>query len=202
MAITPLFLFNSALLGVGLAMDAFTVSAANGLADPYMSRKRHLIIALAFAWFQFLMPIIGWFCVSTVARYFTLFQKAIPWISLILLSWIGGSMVTDGIKARKESGAPSENEDKKGLLTAGTLLLQGIATSIDALSVGFTIADYPFPMALLASLIIGGVTFLLCYLGVNLGKTAGSRLESTASILGGCILLFIGIEIFIRGFFF
>ena len=202
MALSFFFIFQSALLGVGLAMDAFTVSAANGLADPYMSRKRHMIIALGFGFFQFLMPIIGWVCVSTIARYFTLFQRAIPFISLILLCWIGGKMIIEGIRAREGSADQSESVKKRDYLTAGTLLVQCIATSIDALSVGFAIADYPFPMALLSSFIIGGVTFLLCYLGVSLGKTAGSRLESTASILGGFILLFIGFEIFIRGFFF
>lgn len=188
------FLINSAVLGVGLAMDAFSVSAANGLHQPKMRRRTQCVIAGTFAGFQFLMPMIGWFCVHTIAAYFQVFQKFIPWIALLLLAGIGGKMLADGIRAGRKEG---ETVSRK--LTAGVLLLQGVATSIDALSVGFTIAGYGGREALTASLIIAAVTFVICVGGVSVGRIFGTRLSGKASVLGGCILLFIGIEIFVKG---
>lgn len=187
------FFFNSILLGVGLAMDAFSVSMANGLHEPKMKKKRMCGIAGVFALFQALMPMIGWICVHTIVQYFRAFEKFIPWIALFLLLYIGGSMLLEGIK-----GEEDEEEHRVG---KRALLVQGIATSIDALSVGFTIADYGFVMALVCSLIIAAVTFFICYGGVEIGKTVGTKLSTKASILGGVILIFIGIEIFVTGVF-
>lgn len=195
-----LFLFNNILLGVGLAMDAFSVSIANGLDDPHMSKKRMCTIAGCYGFFQWLMPMTGWFCVHTVATYFKVFQKFIPWIALILLCWIGGKMLIEGIgkiSSKKVKKEEIKEEHKK--LSAGTLLLQGIATSIDALSVGFTIADYRCPQAFLASLIIAIVTFGICMSGLLFGKRFGEKLADKASLLGGLILIGIGIEIFVTG---
>ena len=79
------FFVNSLLLGVGLAMDAFSVSLANGLNEPHMPKRKFVFIAATFAFFQALMPMIGWVCVHTIAQYFQSFEKAIPWIALILL---------------------------------------------------------------------------------------------------------------------
>ncbi len=186
------FFFNSILLGVGLAMDAFSVSLANGLADPKMKKSKMCGIAGVFAGFQIAMPLIGWVCVSTVAQYFTAFEKLIPWIALILLGYIGGKMLYEGIKNR-------ESEEEKAALGLRALLVQGVATSIDALSVGFTIADYSPLNALLACLLIGCVTFVICFFGLTLGKKFGTRLAGKADILGGAILIFIGLEIFIKG---
>lgn len=190
-----LFVFNSILLGVGLAMDAFSVSAANGLNDPKMKAGRMNLIAGTFSFFQFLMPMLGWVCVHTIIAYFKSFQKLIPWIALILLVYIGGSMIHDALKN------DAAEEEEKGL-TIATLLLQGIATSIDALSVGFTIADYDFAMALISALIIAVVTYLICLGGLCIGKTFGTRLAGKANILGGVVLIFIGIEIFVKGVLF
>lgn len=189
-----MFLFNSTLLGVGLAMDAFSVSMANGLNEPHMRRRRMALIAGVFAGFQFLMPMIGWFCVHTIARLFQAFEKYIPWIALILLLYIGGKMLLDGLRPQNDEG------DTPRVGFAG-LMIQGIATSIDALSVGFTIVDYDFPMAFVCSLIIAVVTFVICVAGCRLGKTFGTRLAGKSQILGGCILIVIGVEIFIKGVF-
>lgn len=186
------FFMNSALLGVGLAMDAFSVSMANGLADPRMSRSRMSLIAGCFAFFQALMPMTGWLCVHTIAQIFTQFQQLIPWIALILLGFIGGKMLLEGIRGEDEA------EEAAGL-GIGTLLVQGVATSIDALSVGFTISEYGALMALVCSLIIAAVTFVICMGGLVIGKRFGTKLASKASILGGVILIAIGIEIFIGG---
>lgn len=187
------FVFNSILLGVGLAMDAFSVSMANGLNMPNMSRGWKLAIPLTFAGFQFLMPVIGWFCVRTIAEAFSAFQRSIPWIALALLLFIGGKMLLEGLR-----GGAADDGDAAALSPA-VLLMQGVATSIDALSVGFTIAEYDALRALSAGLIIAGVTFAICVLGLRLGQRFGTRLSARASLLGGGILIAIGIEIFVTG---
>ena len=190
-----LFFMNSALLGVGLAMDAFSVSLANGMNEKKMKKSRMAYIAGGYAFFQFLMPMVGWICVHTIVQLFGQFQKCIPWIALILLLYIGGSMIWESVKGEEEI-----EEVKK--LSFAVLMLQGIATSIDALSVGFTIADYGFVMALVCSIIIAVVTFAICETGLYLGKTLGTKLAGKADVLGGVILTGIGIEIFVKGVFF
>lgn len=189
-----LFFFNSVLLGAGLAMDAFSVSLANGLNEPGMNRRKMCGIAGVFAFFQALMPMLGWICVHTVVRHFRAFAKCIPWIALFLLAFIGGKMLKEGISSR-ESGAKAPE------LGAGTLFLQGVATSIDALSVGFAIAEYGFFMAAVCALIIAAVTFVICLAGLAIGKKFGTKFAGRAAVLGGTILIFIGLEIFITGVF-
>ena len=188
------FFFNSILLGVGLAMDAFSVSLANGLNEPGMKKGRMGLVAGVFSLFQFAMPMIGWICVSTIAQYFEAFEKMIPWIALILLCYIGGKMLVEGIHSK-------DSEEEKPAVGFTALLVQGVATSIDALSVGFTISDHNFPQALLACLLIGVVTFFICFAGLAIGKKAGTKLAGKAGIFGGAILIFIGLEIFITSWF-
>ena len=185
------FFLNSVLLGVGLAMDAFSVSLANGLHDPHMSCRRGTIIAGTFAGFQAAMPMLGWVCVHTIVELFSSFETFIPWIALALLGYIGGKMLVEGIKG--------EEAEEAAELSAGALFVQGVATSIDALSVGFTISEYGWGMALVCSLIIAVVTFLVCTAGLSLGKKFGTKLSGKASILGGVILIGIGFEIFVTG---
>ena len=193
-----IFFVNSVLLGVGLAMDAFSVSLANGLNEAQMKKGRMCFIAGVYAFFQFAMPMIGWICVHTIVEYFNKFETFIPWIALVLLLYIGGKMLWEAFHEDNEE----EGEQSKTALTFSVLLIQGIATSIDALSVGFTIADYGLLMAFIASLIIAVVTFAICMTGLFIGKRAGSHLGKKANILGGIILIGIGIEIFIKGIFF
>ena len=182
------FFVKSILLGVGLAMDAFSVSLANGLNEPKMKKPKMCGVAGIFATFQFAMPMIGWICVSTIARIFSVFEKFIPWIALILLGYIGSKMLYEGIKNK------NAQDEKTGVGLKG-LLVQGIATSIDALSVGFTISRYSCMEALLACLLIGTVTFIICFAGLIIGKKAGTKLAGKAGILGGIILIAIGLEI-------
>ncbi len=182
------FFVNSILLGFGLAMDAFSVSLANGLNEPHMKKNKMSLIAGTFCFFQIIMPLIGWICVSTIATYFTKFQSFIPWIALILLGYIGGKMIYEGIKNKNK-------EIEKVSLSFIVLIIQGIATSIDALSVGFTISNYSLVEAIFACLIIGAITFIISFVGLAIGKTAGTKLSSWAFLLGGTILIFIGIEI-------
>ena len=195
MNISAVLLVNSLLLGVGLAMDAFSVSLANGLNEPKMKAPRMGLIAGVFGVFQALMPLLGWVCVHTVVEYFKSFEKFIPWIALILLGYIGGKMLYESIKG-------DEEEAGKEALGFGTLMVQGVATSIDALSVGFTIADKSFLEALISVIIIAIVTFIICIAGLILGKKFGTKFAGKAGILGGVILIGIGLEIFITGVFF
>lgn len=205
------FVINSVLLGVGLAMDAFSVSIVNGLNETRMSKGKTLGIAGTYAGFQFAMPIIGWFCVHTIAEAFQAFQKYIPWIALLLLLYIGGKMLLEGIRNQREGGsgdsahseercdekaAAPENSAELGLTT---LFLQGVATSIDALSVGFTISGYNAAKAFIASLLIAVTTLVVCLVGLRFGKKFGDKLADKATMLGGVILILIGIEIFVTG---
>ena len=214
-----LFFVNSIFFGIGLAMDAFSVSMANGLNEPEMDRKKEFVIAGAFGVFQTLMPLLGWVLVHTALNAFQEFQRFIPWIALLLLSWIGGKMIAEGIRdTREAAGFPADaqsgagetgttgsgaseaernGKEKTRKLGLWALFVQAVATSIDALSVGFTIAEYDLPHALLESLIIGLVTFAISFAGIRIGKKFGMKLAGKASILGGVILVAIGFEIFV-----
>jgi len=188
------FFINSLLLGFGLAMDAFSVSLANGLREPDMKPGKMCAIAGVFAFFQALMPMIGWLCIHRVVQSFRSFEVLIPWIALALLGYIGGKMLWDSLKKQ-------ESPEQTHQITPLTLLMQGIATSIDALSVGFTIADYGRIAATVSAAIIAAVTFTVCMAGIAVGKRAGIHLAGTAGILGGVILILIGLEIFITSWF-
>ena len=181
------FILNSVLLGVGLAMDAFSVSMANGLREPGMPRRRGLAMAGVYAGFQFIMPVIGWFCVHAVAEAFAAAQRFIPWIGFALLAWIGGKMLFEALAGGEAAEAQA--------VSGQTLLLQGLATSIDALSVGFAVAHYNAGEALCAAAIIALVTFGLCIAGIRLGRYFGLKLSGGASLLGGVTLILIGLRI-------
>lgn len=185
------FFLNSALFGVSLAMDAFSVSVANGLHDKCMKRSKAFLIASVFAIFQALMPIIGWVCVHYLVQLFAELQKFIPYIALALLLFIGIKMIIDGVK-EKDSG------ECLHALTFVALIVQAVATSIDALSVGLTMAHYDWLSALVSVLIIAVVTFGICLGGVYIGRKFGAKFK-WSGILGGVILILIGIEIFLTG---
>ena len=186
------FVINSTLLGVGLAMDAFSVSIVNGFHEPGMSSGKKQKIAGTFAGFQTLMPLIGWFMVSFLVSTFQKLEPFIPWIAFLLLLFIGGKMLIEGIQILRGKKKEEEGETS---LTGKTLILQGVATSIDALSVGFTLADYKVGPAIVAALIIGVVTFILCRIALVLGIKVGTKLNRYASLVGGIILIGIGTEI-------
>ena len=188
------FFVNSIALGIGLAMDAFSVSLANGLNECRMTRKKLILIAFTFAFFQALMPLIGWLCVHTILNWFSFLEKFIPYIALILLAYIGISMI-------RESKEEVDEHESCTILGAKKLIIQGVATSIDALSVGFTIAEYDLSHAAICASIIAIVTFVICIFGLIIGKSAGSKLGKKANIFGGIILILIGLEIFISSFF-
>ena len=183
------FFLNSIALGFGLAMDAFSVSLANGLHEPEMPFRRVLLIAGTFAFFQFLMPMTGWLLVHTVVETFKNLQPLIPWIAMLLLGYIGIHMI---LESRHEEDKPEGER-----LSVKLLVVQGIATSIDALSVGFTIAEYDALMAFVSAVIIGIVTMIICTAGLFIGKKFGTKIAGRASLAGGVILILIGLEILI-----
>ena len=185
------FLMNSMLLGVGLAADAFSVSVVDGIHYPNMKYAKVVKIAGLFAFFQALMPMIGWFLTNTIMDYFHILQKFLPWISQIFLFGLGMNMIME----RKKDNS-LDTEAKR--LTKKELLIQAIATSIDALLVGVTIVAYPFLKAVFCAAIIAGVTFVVCFLGVHWGKQVGVRLAGKASFFGGIVLILIALENFSR----
>lgn len=177
-------------LGVGLAMDASAVSMANGFNANCATKKKALLIAFLFGLFQGLMPLIGYFIAHTIL--FDLISKFAPIVSLVVLSIIGGKMFIDGLK--KE-----EDDCNCSTLTFKVLLIQAIATSIDALSVGLVLANLEPMTAILASVVIAIVTFILSLISVFIGKKFGTILQNKAQLLGGIILVIIGVFLFIKG---
>lgn len=191
---TWVFVLNSIFLGVGLAMDAFSVSMADGLNEPDMGRRKMLGICGCFAAFQAAMPMLGWYSVRRMLCAFKALIPLIPWACLVILCLIGGSMILEAFHQ-------PEGECQPRKLTGKVLFLQGLATSLDALSVGFAIAEYGFSMAAVSAAIIALVTFPICLVGVLLGRKVGMSLSCRAMLLGGGILIAVGIEIWARGIF-
>ncbi len=186
------FILTNLLLGAGLAMDAFSVSVANGLHAPHMPARMQFRIAGIFAFFQFLMPVLGWLGIHVIESAFSAFSRAVPWIALALLGFIGSKMIVEGLRSET---APQEDIP----LAWSALIVQGVATSIDALSAGFALAEYTFVQTLLSGLIIAAVTLALCLIGVRAGQKAGQHLTRWSTVVGGVILIVIGLEIFIKG---
>ena len=193
-------IFSSVLLGIGLAMDAFSVSLANGLNEPKMNIKKVFAISGIFALFQAMMPMIGWIAISGFLEIFNQFKPFIPWIACILLCFIGGKMLYDTLHP------DSDDEDNVKKLTIGALFVQAIATSIDALTAGIDLAkDYSlnqYPFVIIAVCIIAILTFTICFSGVKLGQKMGTKLANKAGILGGSVLIFLGLKIFVADILF
>jgi putative Mn2+ efflux pump MntP len=178
--------FQVLLIGIGLSMDAAAVSMTNGLAESKMKTKKVLLIAGAFGIFQGFMPMIGYFAGSVFANFFT---KITPYLALILLVFIGIKMIMDAFK--NDTGINSV------CLTKRILLMQAVATSIDALAVGLVFVSTPVGTALLDFLLIAIVTFLISIFSIFIGKKFGDFFSNKAQIVGGIILIFIGLKIFI-----
>lgn len=190
------------LIGVALSMDAFAVGMTNGMAEPKMSLPKMFAVAGMYALFQFLMPVLGYYCGSAFAD---LVARVAPYLSFALLVFLGGKMVFDFLRETKrgKTGAPAPVGKGKPL-GAGKLLLQAVATSIDALAVGVTLlaeetsVGLPFHVVFCA-LVIGGVTLLLSLLAVFLGKKIGDRFAAFSGLVGGTVLIALGIKILVEG---
>ena len=187
------------LLAIGLAMDAFAVSIGNGLSMKKQNPKAALAIAFSFGLFQALMPTLGYFLGSAFEDMIRQFDH---FIALIFLGFIGGKMIFDGIKELIADKKGETEELPEFKLTFGKLLIQAIATSIDALIVGVSFAALPDVNIWTAVLLIGAVTFAISLAGVFSGKKFGQLLGSKAEIFGGIILVGIGLKVFIEHVFF
>ena len=175
---------KSLLLGVGLSMDAVAVSMANGLQNPRMKEERKLSIAFAFGFFQFFMPILGFFLVKSFAGFAPIVMKYVSVISTLILCYLGARMILSGYRKKKNK----ETEE-----TEGNLLFQAVGTSVDALSLGFTFSQDSIPRVFLSALIIGLVTFILSYCAILVGKKFGTVYAGNADILGGIVLLAVAV---------
>lgn len=184
------------LLAFGLAADAFAVSVTNGMCSSKVTRIHALLTALTFGFFQALMPVLGFVLGKTFADIVSRFQH---WIALLLLSAIGINMLTEALKERKTPEA--QVCTTLNIFRAKNLIMQGLATSIDALAAGVSIAVLNINI-LAAALIIGVITFFLCTVGVYIGKRFGAILGFRAKILGSLVLIGIGVKIFIENQFF
>ena len=177
-------------IALGLSMDAFAVQLSNGMCYRNFGRRQAVIASFTFGLFQAAMPVIGYF-----AGYF--FSSAISfldhWIALILLGFIGGSMVWEAVGELRHPEAGCEQKE----FTVRVLLVQGVATSIDALAVGISLAVMSFPIVPAAAM-IGAVTFVCCLIGALLGKQFGTLLQQKAKIFGGILLILIGLKVFLE----
>lgn len=189
------------LLAVGLAMDAFAVSVGNGLSMKKSDPKAALAIAASFGLFQALMPTVGYFLGSAFETVISRFDH---YIALIFLGFIGGKMIFDGIRElrEKKKSAGASEEEKPFKLSFGALMIQSVATSIDALIVGVSFAALPNVNIWIAVTLIGIITFSISLVGVFSGKKFGQLLGSRAEIFGGLILVGIGVKVFVEHVFF
>ena len=178
------------LIGLGLSMDAFSVSVTNGMCLDRVRYKDALKISFMYAFFQFLMPVVGFFAGNVFKE---VINSVDHWIAFCLLLFIGIKMISEALEKN------DEKEDMKKI-SIKLLLVQAVATSIDALAVGISFAALKIPV-FSSSLLIGLITFVICFFGVYLGKRVGNLLKGKAEILGGAILIGIGTKILIEHLF-
>lgn len=182
------YLIEFLLLGVGLAMDAFAVSICKGLAMRKVNKKQAFVIALFFGGFQAIMPTVGWFLCKGFQNYIEAFDH---WIAFALLAFIGAKMIVETL-SEKEEDVVVEKMDPP--LDMKEMLMLAIATSIDALAVGISLAALDRPIVESAT-IIGVVTFIISIVGVYIGNFFGNRYKKRAELAGGIILVLIGVKI-------
>ena len=183
-------------LGIGLAMDAFAVSMSNGLKENKMKLKKILLIAITFGIFQGVMPLIGYLVGYSLIEYI---DKFVPWIALALLGFLGIKMIIDGIKEIKDGNKDDDVCHCENCLSVKVLLVQAIATSIDALSAGLSFSNYKIIDAVIVVSIVAIITTIICIAGVYIGKKFGTKLSKYAAFIGGAVLIIIGLEIFLTG---
>ena len=196
-------IFTGIFLGIGLSMDAFSISLASGLEEPNMKFKKQFIIAFAFGFFQYMMPMIGYIFVSVLSNVFSIIKKFLPYISFVLLSYIGIKLILEGIKYNGNDNELKKIEEEFSKTESSiskfisVLLFEAVVTSIDALSIGFTMGNYNFISANIQSIFIGITTFIICMIGIKLGKFFGFKFKKPALIFGGAVLIIIGLRILI-----
>jgi len=173
------------LLGASLSMDALAIAVSTGICVPHLRKRDALKLALYFGGFQALMPAVGWVLGSTVSVFIAAFDH---WIAFGLLAVIGVKMIIDAVKKKEDGYCPTD------MLSHKVLFTMAIATSIDALAVGISLAIVNAPIAIGAA-IIGLTTFAICFAGAIFGKKLGTAFEQKAAVIGGLVLIGIGIKI-------
>lgn len=189
-------LLTLVLLALGLSADAFAVAITNGMCSNRVTKGHAIATAFAFGFFQALMPVLGFTLGRTFSDFVCRYQH---WIALLLLGAIAINMLTDTFKEWKSAGTVSMCTTRN-IFSVKNLLMQAIATSIDALAAGVSIAVLNINIVS-AALLIGLITFILCMAGVYIGKKFGSLLGLRAKLIGGLVLLTIGLKIFIENQF-
>ena len=185
---------NTMTVSVSMAVDCMTIGAADGVQHPEMKKRKIFFLSFIFGLFQGSMPIIGYFIGFSFRD---ALEKYIPWIAFGLLSLLGIKSIVSWIIDRVKKKKGEEEEEKKEL-TIPTILLQGIATSIDALCIGFIYLSYPIPEAMLVFGIIGVVTFALSVLATFLGRLLGKFLENWAELISGICFILVGLKILLE----
>jgi len=175
------------LIAVSLAMDAFAVSVSSGISVPGFGKRQAVQMGLWFGAFQFCMPLIGWFLGSSVSGYISSIGH---FVAFGLLSFIGGGMVWGSVKGEEEAAPPD--------LSPRRLCLLAVATSIDALAVGVSMAFMEVNI-LLSAAIIGAVAFALSLVGGLAGRRLGGLFQQRAELAGGLVLIGIGVKILAEG---
>ncbi len=196
-----MFLFDTIILSIGLAMDASCVSAANVLSYR-VTKPRAFMLALLFAFFQALMPIIGYFAIGFLPEAILQYHYI---VAFILLTFLGSKVIYDGLQSAKESENQEQNiQNTRCPIKKLTLLImfsQAITTSIDALSAGVTLHYLPLSELFEAVAIISSITFVMCLVFIKIGKTVGTALNSKAEFLGGTMLIILGFKILIENLY-
>lgn len=203
--------FDVVLTGLALSMDACAVSMTNGMTNSKMPFRRVLLIGLFFGFFQFLMPVIGYFVTHLVAGAFQeIFEKIASWVAFVLLAFLGGKMILDCILDYRKDKAKEQDKDNACVcgdspekacenLSIVKLFTQAIATSIDALAIGITFRATAVNGGLslgvwLSAGLIGVITLLLAVGAVYIGKAVGNRLADKATLCGGVVLVILAIK--------
>ena len=204
MALTWVLVLEVFLIGLSLSMDAFAVSVTDGLCYRNLTKVKGATIPLVFGLFQAVMPLIGYFVAFGLGQAFEeIFDKIDHWIAFVLLAIIGGKMIYDAIKQLRSK----EEEIKEKKYSVPEVLVQGVATSIDALFVGVSFAateglKNSIPNVLVGVAIIGVTTFVISLAGLLIGVKIGNVLKNKsgiATLIGGLVLIGIGLKILIEG---
>ncbi len=204
MALTWVLVLEVFLIGLSLSMDAFAVSVTDGLCYRNLTKVKGATIPLAFGLFQAVMPLIGYFVAFGLGQAFEeIFDKIDHWIAFVLLTIIGGKMIYDAIKQLRSK----EEEIKEKKYSVPEVIVQGVATSIDALFVGVSFAateglKNSIPNVLVGVAIIGVTTFAISLAGLLIGVKIGNILKNKsgiATLIGGLVLIGIGLKILIEG---
>jgi putative Mn2+ efflux pump MntP len=181
-------IFTVLVLAIGLSMDSFAVSVSCGLAEQNVSFTHAMKIAFSFAFFQGMLPIVGWLMGTSIKIYV---ENIDHWIAFFLLAYLGGKMIYEGLTM------PADKKESD-IYSFRHIMTLSIATSIDALVVGFSYALAATEKIFGGALVIGGVTFFFSMLGIRIGKDVGGRFGSKVEILGGLILIGLGFKILIE----